>query len=627
MLPRYLTLVLISFSSIFLIRVQDQAKFMPTMPDPSFSYLSSIVNDTTFCNCFVSPQIIPISNQGTNRTYQGVPNVSCSPIQTKPGLTANGSDIKVDTCGVANVSYSWSIAIGDNIASINGSNTGSTVNVVVNGSGNYTVRLENIVTCSNGLTCSNFTYFNDSATVNVPKSCSCDVDVDCERIADQGGLRSHRGILKGGCTGEYGASPPYLPCTIKNVTWSWQVTQGANVVEIAGPSNQQTVSLIIKGTGAYELRVQADVECSDGTKACGEFNFDYCRDSVTSGKKCNIDIEEKVEPLMNGGLQPKYNGTKKIPRDGFVLLGADGKDMDQVKFTCTPSSDCNETGSHKTVLLNSRVRFEWTVTNGEGSFVSLGGLPENKQNDIGDHVIFKPPYVPLPQNSNDSSVTTTVQLLIIDDNPTQPADPVVTRNVIITTRRFKTSPDEYSVTVQSPPFTLPGTPSINNQAGTCNAVGPTWELKQDLTKPEIQIADVPDKDKMVVGEWVVLFAKDQRDGDKLKMVCQSAQCESSGYEKIYEDNVDWEWTISGGSGTNGRFVSDPKGRYVIYEAPEKLQDKKDMIEVKVCVKVKNADALKAIDVVPPDGEITLKIFRAGIKLDFPPLAWVPEGNN
>ena len=220
-----------------------------------------------------------------------------------------------------------------------------------------------------------------------------------------------------------------------------------------------------------------------------------------------------------------------------------------------------------------------------------------------------------------------MQILIIDDNPTQPADPVVTRTVTITTRRFKTSPDEYSVTVQSPPFTLPGTPSINNQAGTCNAVGPTWELKEDLKKPEIQLADVPDKDKMVIGEWVVLFAKDQRDGDKLKMVCQSAQCESSGYEKIYEDNVDWEWTIAGGSGTNGRFVSDPKGRYVVYEAPEKLQDKKDMIEVKVRVKVKNADALKATDVVPPDGEITLKIFRAGIKLDFPPLTWVPEGNN
>src|SRR5262245_6638650 len=111
MLPRLLTLVLICISSAFLKKDQDRGNFIPATTD--FHYNNK---DTVFCNCSTSPQIVPINNQGTNRTYQGIPNAACTSIQTKPvPATAEykgPAENKPDTCGVSNVTYSWSIAIG-----------------------------------------------------------------------------------------------------------------------------------------------------------------------------------------------------------------------------------------------------------------------------------------------------------------------------------------------------------------------------------------------------------------------------------------------------------------------------------------------------------------------------------
>jgi hypothetical protein len=635
MLPRSLTLVLIVASSAFLSKAQDQEKFIPA----TFASLSSkigaasIKRDTVPCTCSLSPQIVLLSSTATSRTYEGIPNATCFPIHTSPGASgtayntnargANNKEAIQDTCQ-QNVSYSWQITSGSGIATIDsGSINGPRIRVSFTGSGEYTIRLDNTVTCG-GTTCTDFTTRTDSVQVEA-KNCNCSVDVDCQRGPDEAGLRSYSGLLKGGCTGEYGQSPPYLSCNIKSVTWSWQITNGGNVIEIVGPADQQKVTVRVKGTGAYELRVQADVECNDGNKSCGEFNFDYCMDSASNEKACNINMEEKVEPLMDGGLLQRYIGSQKIERDGYIILGAGGADYDQVIFTCTPSSDCNEPGGKRTVVLNSRVRFLWSIVGGEGGFVSLGSLPDGGD-DEGDHIIFKPPYVPLPQGAaTENSKTTIVRLFIFDDNATQPEDPFVQKNITIITRRFKSSPDNYTVVVQGPVF-KPIVPKGSLEQGVCSISEPTWQLKNDLKKPEIQVApNVPDNDKIVIGEWAVLFAKDQRDLDKLIMDCISPSCSSTHFEKPYEDNVAWEWIVIGGA-KNGRIVNEPNGRFVVYEAPEKMPGKEDMIEVKVQVTVKNADALKAED-AEQKGEITLKIFRAGVKLDFPRLDWVPQENN
>jgi hypothetical protein len=751
MLPRCLTLVLIFISSVFFTKAQDSQTSIPSSKKNSDIHYSSKQalalsgkqkesrsSDTSFCSCFVEPQIVPLSKSGNTRSYQGIPNASCSSIATapSPGLNIDAS-APYDTCGVASVSYSWSITSGNSIATINGNNNGSTVDVMVSGAGSYVLSLTNTVVCSNGSSCSNSTtytdtvqsepvhctctagpvsiqpvnkqgnlwtysgtvqgncsgqygtppntsscqvqnttyqwsidapggvasisgptngqtvnvsitgtgpftlrldgtttcnddqqcknynFYFDSAQANTPQSCSCNVQgatIQPTNKTDE--VFSYQVNVNAQCTGQYGTSPDLLPCNVQNITYNWFISAGAGVAEIMGNPNGQSVTVRIKAPGQFTLDVSGDVTCSDGKK-CDYLT--YIDDSSNrKDKTCDINFEEKVEPKMDGGLQPKYVVSKKIERDGYIVLGADGRDYDQVKFTCTPSSNCNEKGSDKTILLNSRVRFEWVLT-GEGSFVKLGGLPKDTRKAEGDHVIFQPPYVPLPVVNNDSTVTTTLKLTIIDDNPTQIIDPNVEKTITIVTKRFKTSPDEYTVTVQGPAYTPAVPTAVAGQAGDCNAVGPTWDQKTDLQKPDIELPDVTDKDKMVVGEWIVLNAKDQRDNDQIKMKCVSNNCDGSEQKKIYEDNIAWEWTLVPGN-NNGRFVSDPKGRFVVYEAPDKLPNNKDVIEVKIRVKVQNADALKAVDVVPPQGEITLKIYRAGIKLDYPPLDWLPKEN-
>lgn len=527
---KYVAMIILCSSFAPIIKAQE--KDMPVFSDNTsitffstrstnlLSLATTSRSDTIPCLCAVAPQILPVSREGRMWTFRGIPNASCAGgfittiAAVSPGYLLADRDLQ-DTCSVNNVRYFWSIVSGSSVAQINGSNFGSTVNISIIDSGQFTLNLVNEVTCSDSSTCSYSTDFTDTARVDTVKK-----------------------------------------------------------------------------------------------------------------KSCNISREEKVEPKMDGGLKAKYSGAKKIFRDDFIVLGAEGKDYDQVTFSCTPSSDCNETSSNKTVVLTGRVRFEWTIT-GEGNFVKLGCLPENTKTDKGDHVIFQPPFVPLPVVANDTMITTTIQLLMIDDNPTQPKDDNVMRAITITTRRFKNSLDEYTVNVQSPAYTLPGIPSPVSVIGTCKAQGPAWEMKTDLKKPEIELPDVTDKNKMVVGEWIVLNAKDQRDGDKLKMVCNSDSCEDSGDEKIYEDNVDWEWTIvaPGTLAEKGRFVSDPKGRFVVYEAPGKLPKDSEVVEVKIRVTVKNPEGLQLTDDVPMNGEITLKIHKAGVKLEYPPLTWVPEESN
>ncbi|MFL5741113.1 MAG: hypothetical protein ACJ75B_12900 [Flavisolibacter sp.] len=747
MLPRFLPLVLICISSAFLSKAQDrknlihstEISFTAKSVDHSGSNDKSIARDTTPCSCSVNPQITALIPTGTSRTYEGTPNAFCTGFSTSPGTEPSNNipSHAYDTCGVVNVTYAWSVAIGNDIASINGSSTGPTVNVSINGSGNFTIRLENTVTCSSGSSCTNFTYYNDSAHLD-SSHCNCTQGpVTIQPINKQGKLWTYQGNVQGNCTGQSGVPPNLSSCSVQNTSYQWSILAPGGVASISGSTTGQTVDVTINGDGPFTLRLDGTTTCTDG-KTCTNYNFlddssktetprhcnceapgasvestnrteslysykvtvtghctgqfgtppnltdcgvqnityhwfissggnvaeimgndqapnvdvkikgngkftvsvfgdvfcnegnschyeAYMDDSSHSSQSCSMSVEEKVEPKMDGGLKQKYTGSRTIDRDGFILLGAEGKDYDQVVFTCNPSEQCNESGSNKTIALNGRVRFQWVIS-GEGSFVKLGGLPKDQKTDEGDNVIFQPPFVPLADRGNESSVTTTIQLSIIDDNPTQPLDPIVNRTVTIVTKRFKTSPDEYTVTVQSPGYSLPGEPKGSIQTGSCNVAGPTWEMKNNLQQPQLELPDVADNDKMVVGEWIVLKAKDQRDPDVLKIVCDSKTCKGDGHQKTYEDNVEWEWTLLPGE-ANGKLLSDPKGRFVVYQAPEKLPNKIDVVTVKIRLGVKNPDMLKLPDKEPSDTIISLKVYRAGIKVDYPPLTWLPEENN
>jgi hypothetical protein len=757
MSPRILHLVLLFVSSVFSSKAQEQDKFIPFTKNsyqlsgqnnlplrirespPLGDNILTTQNFQQNCFCSVYPAIVPLSKQGTVWTYQGIPNASCIPISTtftRVAYTPGALSQNIDTCGVSNARYEWSITSGNNIAAITGSATGSTVaiaisnsgsftlnlintvtcndsssctastyytdtvtienctctagpvtiqpgnkqgnvwtyqgsmqgtctgqygippnltscnvqnttyswsilaaggvasisgptngqtvNVDINGNGPFTLRLDATITCNDGKTCTNYNFYSDSAKKDVPKNCTCDIDVNCERVSVEGNQRTYRGILKGGCTGEYGTSPPYLPCNTANVTWSWQVSSGNTVARIAGPDNQQTVNVQIIGTGAFELRVAADVTCNDGTD-CGSDNFDYCQDSASVDKQCNFSFTESNLPVMAGGLSDEVKKQDKIRRDEFVALIAEAIDFDKVTIECTPSYQCDNSQkkSSSEVLLTGKVRFEWSIKSGEGGFVKLGVLPENATTDVGDRVIFQPPYVPLSKDGQTNSKTTVLTLTIIDETGAGLLkDEDINSTITIVTRRSANDADHYEIEIQSPDWSPPNINLLEDNDGVCKAAY-GWDKPNDLQVPAIKLPAVPDNNKMVLGQWMILEADNQNETDLLKMVCESTECTDDGGQKEYPDNIVWTWTIADDDGKKGKFLGGNKGRYVIYAAPDSFQGNTTELSVTFNVEVKNTGV--QLDDEPRKSQpLTITVFQPGVQLEYPPLDWVPK---
>jgi len=345
-------------------------------------------------------------------------------------------------------------------------------------------------------------------------------------------------------------------------------------------------------------------------------------DSVPAPPVCQQKIVRIVDPKMDGGLDPaSQTSDKMIHRDDFIPLRAIGKDYDQIQWVCIPIPNCPDKGSDITVPLTGRVKFAWEIIEGEGSFVKLGCLPDGVKNDEGDNIIFEPPYVPLNPKAEEKKITK-IKITTIDDNPTQPIDDPVEKIITITTKRRVGSPDFYAVDVKSDRPKLPGAPGKIIHDGTCKAVDPKWEPGNGFKAPTIVLPGVADDDKIVAGEWVVLKAEDQRDEDILPVECHSAACTSTLTKPPFEDNVEWNWTVKGG----GRIIGSP-GRFVIYEAPQKIDTTKDKIEVTVSVIVSNPEKIQFKDKDSDPGEKKLVIYRPGVQLDYPPLAWLPEEDN
>src|SRR5439155_26163658 len=76
-----------------------------------------------------------------------------------------------------------------------------------------------------------------------------------------------------------------------------------------------------------------------------------------------------------------------------------------------------------------------------------------------------------------------------------------------------------------------------------------------------------------------------------------------------------------------RLRSHRKRIFGEYHAEHELRSKLHVVTVRIRLSVKNPDVLKVQDKQPPDTIITLKVYRAGVKVDYPPLTWLPEENN
>ena len=308
-------------------------------------------------------------------------------------------------------------------------------------------------------------------------------------------------------------------------------------------------------------------------------------------------------------------------------MGAEGRDYDQLQWFCSKKGECPYTDDERIIPLSGKVKFKWQIKEGPGSFVQLGCLPDTGSIAEGDHIIFKPPVLSgFKKNQKEIRKRTTIELRIIDAIA-KPKDEDVVRKIVITTVR-KIGSDTYKVYKRSDKYKLPLRPKPIDKDGTCKAENEPWKKKGDLKKPVIKLPKVPDAGKMVVGQWMILEAEDQTDTDVIKMMCVTApdaECQGMVKEETHEDNLQWTWAA-----TTGSFIKGKKGkigRYVIYKAPDKIDPKKEFIEVTVRVTVKNAFGAQAYDKVPPRGEIKFKVYRAGVKINQTPLEWLPKENN
>lgn len=491
-------------------------------------------------------------------------------------------------------------------------------------------------------------------TIDLPpgytkKSCSCGASVTVSKTGN-----SFKAVASPACTGQYGIGiNTFCVCSVSSVSYTWTIKSGQENVELVGKTDGPNVNVRPRNNGGYTVCVTATVKCIDGTvctattcaNQSGETEVPKrpptepeipkvpttdsipTTDTIPTDRypvTCAPDVKENGEPKMVGGLKSSKTGpgsTNIIFRDEFVALEAVGSDVDLVTFYCNPLKPCPDSKSEKTIAVTGKVRFEWVITGGEGRFVKLGCGSEDEKKDNGEHVIFQPPYVALPVKNADTSVITTIDLFIIDDG-SPVTDAPVRKTITIKTSRKKTLPDKYTVDITGGLPDKAGSPATPANIGTCELIGPTWKPGDNLAVPEIILPGVADANKMVLGQWIVLKSQDQSDPDPLGFSCVSKMCTSSGGGKSYPDKIIWEWTKTGG----GDFVLGNNGQYVIYQAPMEMPAGKEVIEIKINLKVMNPGGERK-DPDKTSKEFILYVYQPGVKLSHPELTWLPEDNN
>ncbi len=571
------------------------------------------------CDCGVT---VSVSKNGNTLTAVSKPE--CKGVY---GVGINTFPV----CSVLSTAYSWSVKDGKENVELVGKTDGASINIRPKNNQGFTVCGTVTVTCIDGTVCTATDCVTQSGeTVPPPTTTNsrCKCSASCEVIAGdkKGTEANYSAKITAACTGTSGSGETRVQCAVGPITYSWSIgASGKDVAEINGKADGSSVKVKLKKDGAYNVYLNGTVTCSDGTVCEFACNLEIPYIPGTNEKVCLPSVVEKVDPKMVGGLKSKQLGSSTIStifRDDFVVLEATGSDVDLVTFKCDPQAPCPDSKSEKTIAVAGKVRFEWVITSGEGRFVKLGCGSVDEKNDKGEHVVFQPPYVPLPVKNADTTFITTILLSVIDDG-SPVIDPTVTKTITIKTTRKKTLPDKYDVTITGGEPDKPAAPALPVLDGTCKLVGPTWKPGDNLAVPVIILPAVADADKMVLGQWIVLKSQEQKDMDEITFNCSSANCTSAGGGKSYPDNIIWEWTIVSGG---GRFILSNNGQYVVYEAPLDIIKGKDIIEVKIKVKVMNPSGERK----DPDktSEIfTLKIYQPGVKLSHPDLTWLPEEDN
>lgn len=575
------------------------------------------------CECGVTATV-----SKTGNSFKAVATPQCKGVY---GVGINTFPV----CTVLSTAYNWTIKAGSENVELTGKTDGPSVNIKPKNNGPYTVCVTVTVTCIDGTVCTTTVCANQSGETvtgppeNPPTSSRCNCSASCTITAGavKGLVSDFTGTITAKCTGTSGSGDTRALCSVGPITYKWSVgASGKDVAEIDGKADGASVKVKRKKEGPYNLYLSGTVTCSDGTVCEFSCSAEIPYIPTTNEKICLPAVSEDMGPKMVGGLkssQPGVGSAATIFRDDFIALEAAGADKDIVKFKCEPQKPpCLDSRSEKPFLVDGKVKFEWKILDGEGRFVKLGCGAEDEKSDKGEHVVFQPPFVPLPVKNADTTVITTIELTTIDDG-SPVTDPPVIKIITIKTTRKKAAPDKYTVNISGGAADKPAAAALPVVDGTCSVVGPVWKPGDNLAQPEIILPGVPDAAKMVLGQWIVLKSQDQKDMDDVGFNCASTNCTSSGSGRAYPDNILWEWTIVSGG---GKFVLGGNGQYVIYEAPLDPVKGKEVIEVKIKLKVMNPAGVRK-DPDKTSKEFTLYVYQPGVKLSHPDLAWLPEEDN
>lgn len=370
------------------------------------------------------------------------------------------------------------------------------------------------------------------------------------------------------------------------------------------------------------------VTCSDGTYCEFVCNWEQTVPPPGSTRACMPSLTHDIGPLLNGGLLNYFRGaknTKLIRRDDFIGLEAAGADVDLAILDCKKLYECPDAGCDKQIPIAGRVRFEWTVLpgkGGQGSLVQIGCIPDEKKAK-GEHVIFKPPFIPLPVTMKDTTVVTEIDLAVIDDGSAV-ADPTVNKTITIKTTRKTTNPDFYEVDISGAEYKPAAKTTPSKPGCACKPIGPDWIPGNNLIKPDIILpkGSATNK-KIVLGQWMILTTTNQRDKDVAAYKCQStSSCPVGNISREYEDIVQWNWTVKGG----GEILMNNDGQYVIYTAPLDFPKGVDSTDITITLKVFNPEG-RADPEKSSVTEKVIRVYRPGIKLSYPPKSWLPEDTN
>ncbi|MEO7984440.1 MAG: hypothetical protein ABI688_10200, partial [Bacteroidota bacterium] len=130
---------------------------------------------------------------------------------------------------------------------------------------------------------------------------------------------------------------------------------------------------------------------------------------------------------------------------------------------------------------------------------------------------------------------------------------------------------------------------------------------------------------MVLGEWILLEANDQREIDYLpNITCMTGCGNVIPFTRGFEDNIEYKWTVTGG---NGKFIGGSSGKYVIYQAPTFLPDKAKQIQLVFKVTANNIGTVQADDGEITSMPVTITVYEPGIQMQYPAPDFLPTDKN